>query len=60
MTTAKPKKAKRGHPENPKYQETIRIDAPPETVSKSMLKRPPKAESVDWNESAFRLVTYLP
>ena len=28
MTTAKPKKLKRGRPENPKYQENIHIDAP--------------------------------
>ena len=47
MKTAKPKPAKRGRPENPKYQETVRIDAPPETVAKSIMKRPPKPES-EW------------
>ena len=47
MTTAKPKKPKRGRPENPKYQETLRIDAPPETVAKVIMKKPPKAES-EW------------
>ena len=47
MTTAKPKKAKRGRPENPKYQETVRIDAPPEAVAKAIMKKPPKSES-EW------------
>ena len=32
MTTAKPKTPKRGRPENPKYREEIRIDAPPRDV----------------------------
>ena len=47
MTTEKPKKLKRGRPENPKYQESIRIDAPPEAVAKSIMKRPPKPET-EW------------
>jgi len=47
MTTAKPKKVKRGRPENPKYQETIRVDAPSEAVAKSIMKRPPKPET-EW------------
>ena len=38
MSTAKSKKAERGRPENPKYQETIRIDDPPEAVAKSITK----------------------
>ena len=47
MKTAKPKTAKRGRPENPKYQETVHIDAPPEAVAKSIMRKPPKAES-EW------------
>ena len=47
MKTAKLKTAKRGRPENPKYQETVRIDAPPEAVTKSIMKRPPKSVS-EW------------
>jgi hypothetical protein len=39
MTTAKPKKAKRGRPENPKYQEAIRIDAPPEAISSAYFRQ---------------------
>ena len=35
MTTAEPKKTKHGRPENPKYQEEIRIDAPPRDVAKA-------------------------
>lgn len=46
--TAKSKKAKRGRRENPEYQETIRIDAPPEAVARSIVKRPLKAES-EWH-----------
>ena len=44
MTTAKAKKPKRGRPENPKYQETICIDAPPRVVAKAIMKKPPKKE----------------
>ena len=47
MKAAKPKKAKRGRPENPKYQETVRIDAPPEAVAKAIMRKPPKPES-EW------------
>ena len=47
MTTAKPSKSKRGRPENPKYQENIRIDAPPRDVAKAIMKKPPKPES-EW------------
>ena len=47
MTTAKPKKPKRGRPENPKYQETVHIDASPATVAKAIMKKPPKPES-EW------------
>ena len=39
-----PKKSKRGRPENPKYQELVRIDATPEAVAKAIMKRPPKPE----------------
>ncbi len=35
MTTAKPKKPKRGRPENPKYQETVHIDASPKDVARA-------------------------
>ena len=31
MATAKPKKPRRGRPENPKYQKEIHIDARPTT-----------------------------
>ena len=34
-------------PGEPKYQETVRIDAPPEAVAKPITKRPPKPES-EW------------
>ena len=44
MTTAKPKKPKRGRPV---YQENIRIDAPPRDVAKAILKKPRKPES-EW------------
>ena len=47
MTTAKPKKPKRGRPENPKYQEPVQINAPPESVAKAIMRKPPKAES-EW------------
>ena len=45
MTAAKPKKSKRGRPENPKYQETIRIDAPPEAVAKAIMQKAPEARN---------------
>ena len=47
MTTAKPKKPKRGRPENPKYQETVHIDAAPKDVAKSIMRKPPKPET-EW------------
>ena len=47
MTTANPKKPKRGRPENPKYQETVHIDTPPEAVAKVIMRKPPKAAS-EW------------
>ena len=47
MTTAKPKKPKRGRPESPKYQETVHIDAAPKDVARAIMRKPPKAES-EW------------
>ena len=47
MTTAKPKKPTRGRPENPKYQETVHIDAPPKDVAKAIMRRAPKPET-EW------------
>ena len=47
MSTAKPKKPKRGRPENPKYQEAVRIDAPPDAVAKAIMRKTPKPES-EW------------
>ncbi len=41
------KKPKRGRPENLEYQENISIDASPDAVAKSIMKRPPKPES-EW------------
>ena len=47
MTTAQPKKPKRGRPENPKYQKTVHIDAPPKDVARTIMRKPPKPES-EW------------
>ena len=40
-------KPKRGRPENPKYQETVHIDAPPKDVAKAIMRKPPKPET-EW------------
>ncbi len=47
MSTAKPKKPKRGRPENPKYQEAVHIDASPKDVARAIMRKPPKTQS-DW------------
>ena len=40
-------KPKRGRPENPKYQETVHIDASPKDVTKAIMQKPPKPEN-EW------------
>ena len=40
MTTANPKKPKRGRPENPKYQEPVHIDASPKDVARAIMRKP--------------------
>ena len=47
MSTARPKKPKRGRPENPKYQETVHIDASPKDVARAIMRKPLKTQS-DW------------
>ena len=44
MTTEKPKKLKRGRPENPKYQDPVHIDASPKDVARAIMRKSPKPE----------------
>ena len=41
------KSAKRGRPENPKFQKPIHINAAPEAVAKAIMRKPPKPET-EW------------
>ena len=47
MTTDKPKKPRRGRPENPKYHETVHIDASPKDVARAIMRKPSKPET-EW------------